>query len=194
MQPTILVPIANGTEEIEAVTIIDLLRRAGALVTIAGENDNVICSRGIRINPDILMSEIEPTDEYDCIILPGGLAGVERLSQNSDLIEVLSNHRKQSKLVGAICSAPLILSQNGLLPRSISLTSHPDAESQLCSYKYSTQRVVHDLWLISSRGVGTTIEFCLALISVLFNQSTANSIAEQIVFTYPVSGTPSAIS
>lgn len=184
MQPSILVAIANGTEEIEAVTIIDLLRRAGALVTIAGENDNVICSRGIRINPDILLSEIDPSDEFDCIILPGGLAGVERLSQNNDLIEVLNKHCTQRKLVGALCSAPLILSQNGLLPHTITLTSHPDVESQLRAYKYSTQNIVHDSWLVTSRGVGTAIEFCLALISILFNQTMAETIAKQIVFTY----------
>jgi DJ-1 family protein len=178
---TVLVPIANGSEEMEAVIVIDMLRRAGVDVTVAGDGDMVTCSRGIRIIPDIAIDDISDDDEYDAIVLPGGGHGVENLISNVSFASILARHAAKRGIIGAICAAPRMLHEMGLLKAGAKITSHPSTEQDLKVYDYRTDRVVTDGRVITSRGAGTAFEFALALIRVLEDDATAMRIASDIV-------------
>ncbi|MCO6466700.1 MAG: DJ-1/PfpI family protein [Bradyrhizobiaceae bacterium] len=176
-----LVPIANGSEEMEAVIVIDMLRRAGVDVTVAGDGDMVTCSRGIRIVPDIAIDDIADDDEFDIIVLPGGSQGVQNFIENDALRQILARHRTRRKPLGAICAAPLVLHEYGLLRGDAKITSHPSCETELSPYNYSTDRVVEDMGIITSRGAGTAFEFALELIRRFVDEATARRVSTDIV-------------
>lgn len=178
---TILCPIANGTEEMEAVTIIDMLRRAGITVVVAGDGDMVTCSRGVRIIPDISIDDIGDDDEYDGIVVAGGRQGVENLSNNTTLAAVMVRHRKKRVLIGAICAAPVLLHDFGIIKPGAVLTSHPSVTEDLRQYAYSLDRVVEHDGIITSRGAGTAIEFALRIIQKYLDEATATRVATDIV-------------
>jgi 4-methyl-5(b-hydroxyethyl)-thiazole monophosphate biosynthesis len=178
---SVLVPIAHGTEELEAVAIVDIARRAGFRVRIAGESENVICSRGVRIAPDILWSDLDESETFDAVVLPGGTEGVERFMQSDELRHIVSRHAADGALIGAICAAPLVLHHFGVLPRSCAVTSHPSVADQLREYDYRTDRVVQSGRIVTSRGAGTAVEFALAIVTELAGEQHARTIAERIV-------------
>ena len=99
MDINVLVPVMQGTEELEAVTIIDLLRRAGIRVTVAGENEIVTCSRGIKILPDVLIDSIDTDLDFDAIILPGGAQGTENLMKNETIKKMLNHQKSKGKMM-----------------------------------------------------------------------------------------------
>ena len=183
MEKKVLIPIAQGTEEIEAVVVIDILRRSGINVKVAGETEIVTCSRGVKIIPDVLIEKILLEEDYDAIILPGGSTGVENLLKNTHLEDVLKNHSGKNKIIAAICAAPTILSFYNLIPRGRRLTSHPSVRSQLQQYNYLEDKVVHDDNIITSRGAGTAFEFAFWLVEVLLDTETALKIAKDIIYT-----------
>lgn len=177
----ILVPIANGTEEMEAVIIIDMLRRAGLDVVVAGDGDMVTCSRGIRIIPDIAIDDIADDDEYSAVILPGGGQGVENFIANHALANIIARHKKMKAVIGAICAAPRVLHEFGMLKANQKVTSHPSVEPDLKAYQYSLERVVNDAGIVTSRGAGTAFEFALELIRLMVDDKTATRVATDIV-------------
>lgn len=177
----VLVPIANGSEEMEAVIIIDMLRRASIEVVVAGEGDVVVCSRGIRIAPDVRIDDITEDDTFDAIVLPGGSQGVANFASNHSLELILAKHVASKRLVGALCAAPTVLHEFGLIPARAVITSHPSVADELTAYTYTLDRVATDGMLITSRGAGTAFEFSLALIRTLSNSNTAMHIATDIV-------------
>ncbi len=178
---TCLIPIANGTEEMEAVIIVDMLRRAGVDVTIAGDGDMVTCSRGLRIVPDLAIDDIADDDDFDLVVIPGGSQGVENLMENDALRHILARHRAAKKPLGAICAAPVLLHEFGLLRGGAGVTSHPSSADVLKEYSYSTDRVVEDAGIITSRGAGTAFEFALAIIRRYVGEATARRVATDIV-------------
>jgi len=135
MNTRVLVPLADGTEEIEAVTIIDILRRAGIDVLVAGTTSMVLCSRGIKIIPDCLISDIDLLQKFDAIILPGGMTGVQNLANNEHLSLLIKNHSRNS-LLGAICAAPAILADYGIIKEGANITSHPSVQNRLAQFNY----------------------------------------------------------
>ena len=177
----ILVPIANGTEEMEAVIIIDMLRRASMEVTIAGDGNVVVCSRGVRMVPDIIIEDITEDECYDAIIIPGGSQGVGNFLNNHALEQILLRHMARKGLIGAICAAPMVLHEFGLLHQGAVVTSHPSIADVLAPYTYTLERVAIDGHVVTSRGAGTAFEFCLALIRKLADEATATRIATDIV-------------
>lgn len=177
----VLVPIANGTEEMEAVIIIDMLRRAGLDVVVAGDGDMVTCSRGIRIIPDMAIDDIAEDDEFSAVILPGGGQGVENFIANSALASIIARLKKKKAVIGAICAAPRVLHEFGLLKSGQKITSHPSIEADLKAYTYTLERVVNDAGVVTSRGAGTAFEFALALIRLLVDDKTATRVATDIV-------------
>lgn len=178
---SILVPIANGTEEMEAVIIIDMLRRAGLDVVVAGDGDMVTCSRGIRIVPDISIDDINDDDMYDAIIMPGGSQGASSFASNHALAHIVTRHRSAKRLIGAICAAPVVLHEYGLLRSTNVITSHPTYADMLSPYAYTTERVADDGGIVTSRGAGTAFEFALVLIRKLTDEATARRVATDIV-------------
>lgn len=163
----VLVPIAPGFEEIEAVTVIDVLRRAGVEVTVAGtESGPIEGSRGIRLLPDKPLGEVK-SEEFEMVVLPGGTQGVENLRKHPRLLPLVGEFFSQGKPVGAICAAPSLLASAGLL-RGKKATSHPSVREKVAeSATYSENRVVVDGKLVTSRGPGTSMEFALALVEIL---------------------------
>ncbi len=182
MNKSILVPIADGTEEMEVVTIVDILRRAGVFVTFAGLSAKVVCSRGVEIIPDILIDDLSDDAEFDMIVLPGGMKGVENLSESGKLKAIL-NYNKNKAVIAAICAAPLILKAFGLLDSDIQITSHPSVKDEFAEYDYQDSNVVISRNIVTSRGAGTAAGFSLTLVELLFDKSISGRIAHDIVFT-----------
>lgn len=184
--PRILVPIANGSEEMEAVIIIDVLRRANADVVVASveETLEIVASRKVKIVADKLIEDAS-SSAYDLIVLPGGMPGAERLSKTESLIKLLKEQADSKKVYGAICASPaVVLETHGLLKEK-KATAHPSFSEKIADQNAVGTRVVIDGNLITSRGPGTAMEFALAIVEKIFGQEKATVIAEAMVFPYP---------
>jgi 4-methyl-5(b-hydroxyethyl)-thiazole monophosphate biosynthesis len=179
--PTALVPIANGSEEIEAVTIIDVLRRAGVDVTVAGAGAcDVTASRGVRLQAECLIAEcVEKT--YDLIALPGGMPGAEHLRDSAELTELLKAQQQSGRLYGAICAAPAVVLHAHRLLGTRRATCHPSMRDRLP--QFADERVVTDGPCITSQGPGTALEFALALVAALCDAETAHKLRGQMCVT-----------
>lgn len=177
----VLVVLASGFEEIEAVTIIDLLRRAEIGVTMAGLHaDFEKGSHGITIKTDRHIKSILSAD-FDALVLPGGRPGTDNLINSREIIELVQEFHKDKKLLGAICAAPTILNKAGIISET-TVTSYPaDARSFNKAY-YSVSSVVEDKNIITSRGVGTAIPFTLNLIRHLAGEEKAWVVAKAILY------------
>ena len=168
MPMKVLVPIANGSEEIEAVCIIDILRRAGAEVTVASVHDlQITASRGLRVVADKLLEECV-NETYDLIALPGGIPGAEHLRDTPQLIEMLKRQRAQGRLFAAICASPAVVLQHHGLLENRQVTGHPAFVDRLENKQAIESRTVVDGNCITSRGPGTAIEFALKLVEALY--------------------------
>lgn len=176
--PTVLVPIADGTEEIEAVSIIDVLRRAGAEVTVAsvGEALQITASRGVRIVADCAIEDCRE-DTFDLIVLPGGIPGAEHLRDSQTLLALLRRHQAAGGWYGAICAAPaVVLSHHGLLGGR-QATSHPAFADRMGDGQAVASRVVVDGKCVTSQGPGTALEFALTLVALLMGDAKAKEVA-----------------
>ncbi|KAG7031064.1 Protein DJ-1-like B [Cucurbita argyrosperma subsp. argyrosperma] len=181
--PRILVPVANGTEEMEAVMIIDILRRAKGKVVVASVEDKleILASRKVKLEADLLLDEAAE-QSYDLIVLPGGLGGAEAFAKSEKLINLLKNQRESNKPYGAICASPaLVLEPHGLL-KDKKATAFPALCDKLSDKSEIENRVVVDGNLITSRGPGTTMEFSLAIVEKLFGRDTAVQLGKPLVF------------
>lgn len=164
----VLVPLAQGCEELEAITVIDLLRRAGINVVTAGLDDQpVTASRGNVLIPDTSLDEVLSKD-FDMIVLPGGLPGADHLKNDPRIIQLVQQMLENDRYVAAICAAPRVLVQAGVLDGRC-ITSFPGAidAAAVTGLKYVDEPVVTDSKLITSRGPGTAMDFALQLIEVL---------------------------
>ncbi len=182
MSATVLIPIAQGTDEIEAIVAVNLLRRANVYVRVAGENEIVTCSKGTKIIPDILIDSLNSDMEFTAIVLPGGRTGTLNLLNNSKLQKLLEKHSNRGGIIASICAAPSILTAHKIFPKDAAITSHPTIKDMFEGYNYSEERVVVAGNFITSRGVGTSIDFTLKLIEILVNKETADNIAADIVW------------
>jgi 4-methyl-5(b-hydroxyethyl)-thiazole monophosphate biosynthesis len=165
---TVLVPLAQGCEELEAVTIIDLLRRAGITVITAGlDNQPVKASRGTVLIPDTTLDAVM-AQEFDMIVLPGGLPGADHLNNDERIHSLLKQMAEANKYTAAICAAPKVLASAGLL-NGKHATSYPGSidEAGLQDVVYEEKPVVIDGKVITSRGPGTAMDFALTLIEQL---------------------------
>jgi len=174
----VLVPIANGSEDIESVAIIDILRRAGADVTVASiEKENIVTlARGTKVVADKNIGECTNT-LYDAIALPGGMPGAERLRDCKTLIELLHKHKQGDKFIAAICATPAVVLQTHGFIDSKNATCHPSFAKNLINASHVESRVVVDGKLITSRSPGTAIEFALKIVEVLYSREKAAQIA-----------------
>ncbi len=182
MSRSVLVPIADGSEEIEAVCIIDVLRRAGADVTVASVMPDltVTASRGVKIVADKPIADCE-AEGYDLIALPGGMPGAEHLRDSAPLARMLKQQKESGRWLGAICAAPaVVLAHHGLL-EGLGATAHPGFIDRLDDTRALLDRVVVDGRTATSRGPGTAIEFALKLVSLLYDESAAETIGEAMV-------------
>ena len=174
--------LAEGFEEVEALTQVDLLRRAGAevtMVSISGARE-VAGSHGIVVTADKIFAEMDFA-EMDLLVLPGGMPGTLYLKECAPLIALLQDFNEKGRKLAAICAAPTVLGAAGLL-RGKKAACYPGCEDGLPGAEVLTDRVVVDGNISTSRGVGTAIPFALSLIAQLYDQQKADQIRESIVY------------
>ena len=180
--PRVLVPLAQGCEELEAVTIIDLLRRAGIEVISAGlDTGSITASRGVTLIPDTDLESALKGD-YDMIVLPGGLPGADHLDNDERIKSVLKKMADNGKYTAAICAAPKVLANAGVLAGKTA-TSYPGFLDSLglSDTTLSSEAVVRDGKVVTSRGPGTAIDFALELIEVLSGEEKRNEVETALV-------------
>ena len=175
-----LVPLAQGCEELEAITITDLLVRAGVDVTTVGLDDQtVIASRGARLVPDTNIHAVK-NEHFDLIVLPGGLPGANHLRDDANLQALLKQHAADNKLVAAICAAPKALAAAGLLDGK-QVTCYPGALDEYPQLNVRSSAIEIDGKTITSRGPGTAMDFALTLIELLEGRTKRDEIEQQLV-------------
>lgn len=164
----VLVPLADGCEEIEAVTLIDILRRGGIEVVAAGLDGGIVtASRGVKLEPDTTLDHALEQD-FDMVVLPGGAGGADRLESDARIRELLQRMAGADRYVAAICAAPRVLAAAGLLDgrRATSYPGYLD-QSPAPGMQYRNDIVVQDGKLLTSRGPGTAMDFALRLVEIL---------------------------
>ncbi|MFC1772846.1 DJ-1 family glyoxalase III [Pseudomonadota bacterium] len=163
---SVLVPLAQGCEELEAITVVDLLRRAGiGVVTASLDAQPVRASRGSVLVADVTLDDAVK-QKYDMIVLPGGLPGADFLNEDPRILGLLKEMSETNRYTAAICAAPKVLASAGLLSGK-SATSFPGILDGVEGVNYSEDAVVQDGKLITSRGPGTAMDFALTLIENL---------------------------
>jgi 4-methyl-5(b-hydroxyethyl)-thiazole monophosphate biosynthesis len=177
-----LIPLAAGCEELEAVTLIDLLRRAGIEVVVAGlVAGPVKASRGTVLVPDTTLEAVSEQD-FDLIVLPGGLPGADHLADDALLRDMLQRQHGRQRLTAAICAAPKVLAAAGLLagksatcyPGAVDAVAHPDIN-------LLAEPVVTDGTVLTSRGPGTAMDFALVLIERLMGRERRDEVEAKLL-------------
>jgi protein DJ-1 len=178
---TALVILAAGAEEMEVSIIVDVLRRAGVKVTLAGlaGSGPVTCSRGLKLLPDVALGDVAGT--FDAVVLPGGAQGAENLASSPLVGRHLKNQWQRGRLIAAICAAPLALARHDI-GLGDTITCHPSVAASLGgSYVVSTERVVESGALVTSQGPGTSFEFALTLVRRLRGPDVERQVAGPLI-------------
>ena len=176
--------LADGFEEVEALAVVDLLRRADidiSMISISGELE-VTGAHKIKVIADKLFEE-EDFSTIGMLVLPGGMPGTKHLAEHKKLVELLKDFNSKGKLLAAICAAPMVLGDNGLL-KGKSATCYPGFEESLLGASFKDKDVVVDGNIITSKGMGTAIDFALAIIKQIKSQEEASKIAKSIQYKY----------
>ncbi|KAM3207066.1 hypothetical protein ACQJBY_062326 [Aegilops geniculata] len=186
-KPQVLIPIANGSEEMEIIMLVDILRRANINVVLASvdESTNVVGSQRMKIVADKCILGASDS-KYDLIIIPGGPAGAERLHRSTTLKKLLKEQKQAGRMYGGISYSPLILQKQGLLEDK-TVTAHPSIVDQLTCQVIDGSKVVIDGNLITGKGLGTVMDFSLAIVRKFFGHGRAKGVANGMVFDYPKS-------
>jgi 4-methyl-5(b-hydroxyethyl)-thiazole monophosphate biosynthesis len=185
----VLIPIADGTEEMEAVITIDVLRRAKIEVCAASVmpgRKEITASRGVHLVADALLEECAGQD-WDMIVLPGGMPGATHLHDSATLLTLLKDQIARQRWVAAICASPaVVLGRHGLIPHATA-TCFPAYLQELSGQTeaVSQESVVVDGKLITSQGPGTAVAFALRLVEVLSGKPAAAEVAKEMVVTQP---------
>ena len=177
MSKNVLIPLATGCEELEAVTVIDLLRRADINVVTASLIDApVTCARGTVIVADAHLDSVM-NDSFDLIVLPGGLPGADHLNADPRIHQLITRLANEEKYVAAICAAPKVLVDNGIL-NGKKATAYPGSLKDLntSKIKLSDTSVEIDGKVITSKGPGTAMDFALELIEVLLGKEARDAV------------------
>ena len=182
MAKKICVFLADGFEEIEGLTVVDLLRRAGVEVTTVSitESYEIHGAHGIDVLADKLFEEMN-YEGQDMLVLPGGMPGTIHLGEHKGLEKLLRNFFAEEKYLAAICAAPSVFGKYGFL-KGRKATSYPGFEEALVGAECVTDAVAVDDFMITSRGMGTAIPFSLALIEVLIDREKADEIGKSIIY------------
>jgi 4-methyl-5(b-hydroxyethyl)-thiazole monophosphate biosynthesis len=190
-------PLVDGFEEIEAIAVIDILRRTDIEVVVAAVSEPEHLVRGshhISLQPDSVLAKMWSdtlVNQFDALVLPGG-PGTNALLANAQVAQLVRQFDKARKCTAAICAAPLLLSQVGIL-RDRTATSFPGVRDRLEVGRYSTERVVVDGHIVTSRGAGTAVEFALQLVAELVGPARAQEISTAIVANWSPSLVPTGL-
>jgi 4-methyl-5(b-hydroxyethyl)-thiazole monophosphate biosynthesis len=175
----VLVPLAQGFEEIEAITIIDILRRAQINVTTASLGDNpVIGAHNITVAADIDIKKAV-SGNFDCIILPGGMPGSTNLKENSSVLSLIKKINSSGGIVSAICAAPIVLGHAGILAGKKAVC-FPGFENELSGATISKEGVVVDGNIVTGKGPGCAIAFSLKLIELISGKEISDNVKDSL--------------
>ncbi len=173
----VVVPLADGFEEVEAMAIVDVLRRAAIDVVIAGLHAGVVESaRKVKVIPETTIDTIR-TEDFDMIVLPGGQPGSDNLNADERVKTLVRDFCSKGKLTGAICAAPYVLAAAGVLEGK-RVTAHPSYRDRLGNSRYEENMVVEDGNVLTSKGPGTALCFGLAIVEKLKGKEMASAIKE----------------
>lgn len=175
--------IATGYEEVEMLAVVDVLRRVGMtcdIVSTTGEK-YVTSSHRVTVQADLLFEETD-FDSYDALVIPGGIPGTPNLAAHAGTTKQLRRAYEAGKLVAAICAGPTVFSKIGIL-QGVHATCYPGQVGDLTGAIYEEKPVVVEGNIITSRGMGTAIEFGLAIIEYLTDRATADALAKKIIYT-----------
>jgi 4-methyl-5(b-hydroxyethyl)-thiazole monophosphate biosynthesis len=174
----VFVPLAEGFEEIEAMAVIDILRRAGIDVVTAGLQGSIVkSSRNVKVIADKKIDDIK--EDFDAIVLPGGNPGYLNLMKSQKIMKMIKEFDSKNKIIGAICASPMILAKLGILDNK-KATIYPGMEKELP--KPRSEKVIVDGNIITSQGPGTAIDFALKIVEILEGKSKADAIKKEIVY------------
>lgn len=186
MTASVLLCLAPGSEETEAITTFDLLVRAGVAVTVASVASDgalaITCSRGAKLVADAPLVAVAD-NLFDAVVLPGGIKGAECFRDSPLLVECLRQKHREGKIVAAMCAAPaLVLEHHQLFPVG-NMTGFPTLKEKIAPEKWMDKRVVFDprVNLLTSQGPGTSMDFALKLIDLLVGKAKAAEVAAQLV-------------
>ena len=181
MSKKILVAVADGIEELEAVTLIDCLRRAGADLTVASvQKLEITTARKVKITADCLITDCR-NKVYDLIVLPGGMLGAEHLRDSKELTEMLKDQKNSPRFYAAICASPAVVFEHYGLLADKKATCYPVMAEKLKDKQALGQRVVVDGNCITSQGPGTALEFALKLVELLFGSEKSGELAKAML-------------
>ncbi len=172
--------MANGFEEIEALSVVDYLRRANVSVNMVSisDEDMVEGAHGIAVLSDSLISDFV-LEGYSAVVFPGGMPGTRHLYENEKVLEIVKEANRKGLCVGAICAAPLVLYHAGILEGK-NVTSYPSVEKELKGVIYHKEKVVVDENIITSRSAATAVDFALKLIEVLVSKEESDRVANSV--------------
>ena len=182
-KPKVLVPVADGSEEIETVTIVDTLVRGGADVTVASVSNSlsVVCSRGIKLTGDCYIRDCADKS-WDLIVCPGGMPGAQHLSDCPILTHLLKEQLRHNRHIGAICAAPAVVLARHHLLAGKSATCYPVEKFTSKLDNFVEDKVVVDGNIITSQGPGTSLEFALSLVEILFGHEKAAALKKEMIY------------
>ena len=176
----VIVPLAEGFEEIEFSTIVDILRRAEIEVTTAGLKEGRIKgAHGVEVIPDTSIDKINPSD-FDVVVLPGGYPGFVNLGEDERVLKLIKEMDSKNKHITAICGAPSVLSKAGVL-KGKKATIYPTVIEMIPDAQHVDKRVVVDGRFITSQGPGTAMEFSMKLVEVLAGKSKVEEVNKEVL-------------
>ncbi|WP_169763693.1 DJ-1 family glyoxalase III [Campylobacter mucosalis] len=179
---SVAILLADGFEEIEALATADILRRAGIAVSLVGVSENFVRgTHDIIVKSDITLDELDGKS-FDMIVLPGGLPGASNLALNKNVIEIVRDFDLSGKFIAAICAAPMVLGEAGVLKDSF--TCYPGFESNVKTgnAKYTSEKnVVKDKNIITAKGPAISLEFALFIVSELTSKQTSDSLKSDLL-------------
>lgn len=176
-----LIPLADGFEDIEAITVIDVLRRGGVKVVTSALNDSldVRSAHGVSVRADMTL-EAAAGDEYEAIVLPGGGEGTQNLKRSELLVRLLRRQREAHRLLCAICAAPTVLVASGVLEAGVHVTCYPSCQMEL-DRPWAPVPVVADRGVITGQAPGSALLFALVVLQHLVGETTASRVAREMV-------------
>lgn len=178
----VLIFFADGTEEVEALTPLDYLRRAGAEVTLVGVGgEYLVGSHKITVKADVTLDAINENVDFDMLVIPGGMPGTNNIEASEKAQALITRAEKEHKFIGAICAAPKILGARGIL-NGKAATCYPGFEKFLFGAKISNEKAVKDGSVITATGAGAANEFALGLISALYGDDASDKIGSSVRF------------
>jgi len=182
MSKRALITVADGVEDLECVTLIDVLRRAEVEVVVASVEGRrmITCARGTRLTADAMLVDVLAQD-FDLIVLPGGMPGAQRLAEHEPLAERVRQQARAGQLFAAICAAPAVALQHYGVLKQRRMTCYPAFSDRLSGTHFLDQPVVVDGNCITSQGPGTALEFALTLVEQLAGKAVRRDVAQAML-------------